>query len=144
MLTASPTIRRVLVLVALVGAIIVGTGVAAQASFRDSAAVSTTVTTVTVAAPAQISTQNSWCNNGVLNADVTWSSSSTARVSGYTVTAYYQGGEVRVLTTTSSAGTSYASIVPNQGSSRPASISVTTRTTYGWSTESARVAVPSC
>ena len=53
-------IRRILTLIVLTAAVIAGASVPAWAAFGDSAAVSTTITTITVAAPASV-TINDYC-----------------------------------------------------------------------------------
>ena len=137
------TTRRALTLIGLTLAVFAA-AVPASATFADQAAVVTTVGTVTVAAPVVVNTEKSWCNNGVLQADLWWSQSTTARVSGYTVTAYYQGTTSKVIGEVNAATTTFSGVVPNFGQSKPTALTVTTRTTYGWTMESPRTAVLAC
>ena len=136
--------RRVVTLLALCTAVLAGGVLPAHATFSHQASVATTVGTVTVAAPATVNTDRSWCNNGVLQADISWSQSTSDQVSGYTVRAYYQSGASKAIGETNAATTTYSGVVPNHSQSKPTAISVTTKTSYGWTAESPRTAVLAC
>jgi hypothetical protein len=140
-----PTPRRLLLLVVAAAVLVIGAVLPAQASFLASKAVSTTIATTTVVAPGNVDTSGSWCTHGVLSASASWTASTSARVTGYTITAYYQSGNTRVIASTGPDTTSVGGVVvPNQGSSPAASLTVTTTTDYGWTAQSPRVAVPPC
>ena len=137
-------IARILVLLGLCSAVVAAAALPAQARFSDVAAVTTTVGTATVAAPGNVSTAGSFCNNGTLHANVTWTLSTSSKVSGYTVTAHYRTGFTRVIAEIGATVTGVGGVVPNQGSSTATAITVTTKTGYGWSTVSPKVPVPPC
>jgi hypothetical protein len=128
-------IRRGLVLLAIVvTAVLTGTGPAAQASFADSVGVSTSIATGTVAAPV-IGPGSLTCGRSTATMALTWTKSTSARVSGYRVTVYFSDGysQTEPLTT----GTSWSKgITLYQVQAYAVRYTVTTQTEYGWTAES--------
>ena len=102
----------------------------AQARFSD------------VAAPGNVSTAGSFCDNGTPLANVTWTLGTSSKVSGCTVTAHYRTGFTRVIAEIGAPVTGVGGVVPNQGSSTATAIMVTTKTGCGRSTVSPKVPVP--
>ena len=156
-------IHRSAVLLGLVAAVIVGSSIPAAATFTEAASANTaTLRTTTVAAPASITVSRTctqtpnggyWNTSGqwvttystTYNATVTWPASTTARgVTGYRVTAYLPGSAPIVMGETDAANRSVSASVDASYLAYQPTISVTTLTNYGWSTESARKAVPPC
>jgi hypothetical protein len=99
---------------------------------------------LTVAAPATVSSDGSWCNNGVLSANFTWTPSPTARVSGYSVFVYQADGSSKVFAETNAATTTVTGVYPSHGQAATVALTVTTRTSYGWTATSAQTLVPPC
>jgi hypothetical protein len=156
-------IRRSAVLLALIAAVIVGSSIPAAASFTEDVATNTaTLRTSTVAAPATITVSrtctqtatggyyNSWGRwvptyTTYYNATVTWPASTTARgVNGYRVTAHLNNGTSVVMGQTDATNRSVSATVDQSYLAYQPTVSVTTLTSYGWTTESARKAVPTC
>jgi hypothetical protein len=131
------TARRVLAVLGLALAVVVGGSVPASAGFGDTAGVGTTLATQLVAAPGDVSGDLTCSEPHDSFLTLTWTRSSTPRVVTYRVTLHHNDGSVtsRNLPATSS---SWTTDVPNhrlkQGNSFQAS--VTTLTDYGWSTQS--------
>jgi hypothetical protein len=156
-------IRRSAVLFGLVAAVIVGSSIPASATFTEAVATNTaTLRTTTVAAPASITVSRT-CTQNVTggyydamgqwvptyttyyNATVTWPASTTARgVTGYRVTAFLPGSAPIVMGETDATNRSLSASVEASYLAYQPTISVTTLTSYGWSTESVRKAVPTC
>jgi predicted ribosomally synthesized peptide with SipW-like signal peptide len=131
--------RRTAVLVLLAVFLIVGTSMPSWASFSDSTAVSTSVTTATVAPPTNF-TARTKCTGNTAAVTLNWAASTSARVSGYQVrvylgNAYQDQGTVGATTTTwqGDADTYYVS-------NYVMTFSVRTLTDYGWTAESVRTA----
>lgn len=115
----------------------------AHASFAGSAALTTTVGTATVAAPATV-TGNLTCGWFSATMQASWTPSTSERVSGYLVTAYFSNGstqtaQVGPTATGWSAPTSTFSVL-----FKKVQYSVTTLTSYGWTAESPRTAWSTC
>jgi hypothetical protein len=131
--------RRVLLPVTAALAVAVGVCLPANAAFSDRTnAVQTSVATTTVGAPGNVAAQLASCSNGRwMSVAISWTASSSSRVSGYLVKAYETGGQVAVVAQTDAASTG-ANITLDKLSPGTSSVSftVTTRTSYGWSAES--------
>ena len=136
--------RRLATVAALCAGLLVLGLTPAQAAFSARDAVVLSAATLTVDAPGSVDAAGSWCNNGVLYADVDWQLAVAPRVASYTVTAHYTSGATRVIATVSPSTTSMQGIVPNQGASTARAVTVTTTTGYGWSATSTQVPVPPC
>jgi hypothetical protein len=137
-------IRRSLILSVLTVSVIVGASDPAWATFRDLVTIATTVPTVTVAPPANVSSAGTWCNNGVLSANFSWSPSPSRGVSGYSVRTYLADGSSTVFAETDAATFAVTGVYPSHGQAATVAITVTTRTNYGWTKESAQTQVPPC
>jgi hypothetical protein len=115
----------------------------AQASFADSVSRSTAISTAVVAAPANV-TGSLVCGRSSATMGATWNLSTSARVSGYTVTVYFSDGFVQVVDLGPAATSWSASIDPYFVTAFSVEYTVTTKTNYGWFTESARTGSYQC
>jgi hypothetical protein len=135
-----------LVVVSFVGP--AGSTAPAQAGFADSAAVSTTIETLTVAAPTQVEAK-AVCvtipgTGGVkTTVQIKWRQSTSPDVSGYLIIAYPVDGPSYELAFTEATGRLLVSTDENLVSSS-AQFTVTTLTTYGWTAESVRTEPLTC
>ncbi|WP_164704488.1 hypothetical protein [Blastococcus litoris] len=155
-------IRRALVLVGLTVAVMIGAAIPASATFGDTVAVATGISTGTVAAPASV-TVNDYCgqtaNGGYYNswgqwvttysywvdATVTWPASTTARgVVGYRVMAHLNNGQSIVMAETGTTNRTANARVDRSYLNYQPRISVITLTSYGWTAETPRTAVLAC
>jgi hypothetical protein len=154
-------LRRTAVLIGLAAAVIVGSSLPASATFGESVtlAAKPTITAATVTAPATI-TPTGYCStttssywNGYTtvyttsywyNATVTWSASTARGVTGYRIVAYLNNGQSFVMGQTDAVNRSVSATVDRSYLAYQPTISVTTLTSYGWATESARKAMPTC
>lgn len=137
-------IRRGLLL-ALTASVVAGAGFAApaQASFADTASVSTGIETATVAAPTNV-VGSLTCGRNSATMAVSWTQSTSARVSGYRVTVHYSDGytqseDVSAGTTSWSKSTDLYWVT-----NYSVRYSVTTLTDYGWSTQSSLTGAFQC
>jgi len=156
------TVRRILILIGVSIAVLAGAIAPASATFSDDVAVSTTITTGTVAAPASI-TVDDWCQTvptttvdpltGVstttysylYHATVSWPASTTARgVTGYRVIAHLNNGTSVVMAETNAATTSISATVDQYYLQFQPQVSVMTLTSYGWTAEGAKSPVLTC
>ena len=153
-------IRRVVLLVGLTLAVIIGASVPASASFGDSVTVKPAIATGTVAAPVS-PTISAYCGqtttsywNGYTtvystsywyDATVTWPASTTARgVTGYLVMAYLNDGTSVVMAQTDTVNRYANNRVDRAYLAYQPRISIVTLTSYGWTAETTRTAVPVC
>ena len=132
------TVRRLAVLTGLVTAIFAGTAIPASAAFSASKAVGTSITTPTVAAPANVSATNVGCLWGLGYARISWAPSTSDRVIGYTVTAHRNGGTTVVASPGATATSAETLLVGTTY------YTVTTRTEYGWTAVSSQTPTISC
>ena len=111
----------------------------AQASFADSVSGGTTITTGTVAASTNV-VGSLACGNGSnpSTMGLTWTASTSARVSGYLVTVYFSDGYTQTVQKPSTATSWSASIATYNVTAYAVRYSVTTQTDYRWTMESAR------
>lgn len=138
------TIRRTALALAFSLAAVLGSaGSTAHASFADSATVATSIATATVAAPTNVQGSLT-CGRNSATMGATWSLSTSARVSGYTVTVYFSDGFVQQAELGPSATSWSASIDPYYVTAFSVQYSVTTRTDHGWTKESARTGAFQC
>ena len=121
----------------------VGSTAPAQATFADSSAVSTSIATATVAAPTNVVGKLT-CGRSSATMAATWNLSTAARVSGYTVSVYFSDGFVQKVELGPSATSWSASIDSYYVTALSIQYSVTTKTNYGWFTESARTGSFQC
>ena len=120
-----------------------GAGAPAQATFADSHAVSTAISTATVAAPGNV-VGTLTCRRNSATMSATWDLSTSARVSGYTVTTYSSDGYVQTWELGPSVTSWESTVDPYYVTAFSVQYSVTTRTNYGWFTESARTGTFQC
>jgi len=140
-------IRRTVLLLSLTVAVVVGgLGPAhpAQASFSKTVtAASTQLATATVAPPTDV-TGSLTCGKSSATMAATWTASTSARVSGYLVTVRFSDGFVQNVQMGAGATSWSDSISLYQATAHAIQYSVTTQTTYGWTTESAPTGWFSC
>ena len=115
----------------------------AQASFADSAAVTTAVSTATVAAPTNVKGSLA-CGRTTATMGTTWTLSTSPRVSGYRVTVYFSDGFVQTVDLGPSATSWSASTDSYFVTAYSVQYSVTTKTDFSWMTESARTGTFQC
>ena len=138
------TLRRkaLLVLTAVATVIFISAG-SAQASFSAKASLTASVGTTTVAAPTSIKVTSS-CTTYDLNVAVSWKASTTAKVSGYTITAYDSSGSVVQTFSVGADETGYAVSAPRSYASYGVRVTITAQTSYGWTKESAKSSAITC
>jgi hypothetical protein len=136
-------IRRALILAGLTLAVIIGASIPAFAGFSDSVTVAPRLTTATVNAPGNVGATTA-CYGSTLYASITWQRSSTARVSGYRISASVPGqGQVLEFTAAPTA-TRYDASMGRVWQSFPVEVTVTTLTEYGWTKAANPVTVTTC
>ena len=136
-------VRNALLVLGLSTAVAVGTVAApAGAALGDSAVVSTAITTTTVA-PVTNLVGNLLCQN-TSTMSATWTRSTSARVSGYTVKVHFSDGFVQSVELPATAASWSATIDKYYVTAYSIQYSVTTKTDYGWTTESAKTATFRC
>jgi len=129
-------VRRVLAVLGLALAVVVGSSIPASATFTDRAALTMTLGTATVAAPGNVVGKLT-CGASSSTMNVTWTPSGSARVTGYTVTVHFSDGYEQTETVAgASASTWSKSITTYNVTAYAIRYSVTTQTNYGWYTQS--------
>ena len=113
----------------------VGSTAPAQATFADSSAVSTSISTATVAAPTNV-VGSLTCGRSSATMGATWTRSTSARISSQQVKVYFSDGFVQTVELSATATSWSASIDPYFVTAYSVRYSVTARTDYGWFTES--------
>ena len=137
------SIRNALLVLGLTTAVAVGTAAApAGASLADSASVATAISTNTVAPVTSLVGALDCKPTSTMSA--TWTKSTTARVSGYTVNVYFSDGFVQSVDLPASAASWSATIDKYYVTAYSIQYSVTTKTDYGWIKESAKTAAFQC
>ena len=134
------TTRRALVLIALVAGVLFASGAAAQASYSDTATVNATpmsVSTAAVAAPGA-GPGSITCRTSSATMALTWTKSTSARVSGYLVTVYFSDGYSQTVQMTANDTSWSQAIALYNVTAYSVRYSVTTQTDYGWTKESAQ------
>ncbi len=147
------TLRRSALLLAIAVSIVLGLGTSpAQAAFHDATTMPASIGTTTVVPPTKLSTAGTKCVTRydswgraytTLEAKLTWTASSTAKVTSYEVVAYASGWTYSVTTVNGSTTTvtgSYDSYYATQN----IQVTVIARTSYGWTAESAKSGVIKC
>jgi hypothetical protein len=130
-------IKRLLTTIGLALAIVVGAGIPASASFSDTTALPTiTLSTATVAAPTDV-VGSLKCAKTTSTMNVTWTSSTSSRVSAYRVTVHFSDGYTQSEDTAATATSWTKDISTYNVTKYSIRYSVTTMTDYGWYTESA-------
>jgi hypothetical protein len=137
------SIRNALLVLGLTTAVAVGTAAApAGASLADSAVVSTTIGTTTVAPVTSLVGALNCAPTSTMSA--TWTKSTSARVSGYTLKVHFSDGLVQNVELPASATSWSAEIDKYYVTAYSIQYSVTTRTDYGWIKETAKTAAFQC
>jgi hypothetical protein len=132
------TTRRILVLLTLVTAVLLGSGAAAQAAFTDTAKVTAgpmSISTGTVAAPVA-GTGSLVCGRTTATMGLTWTKSTSARVTGYRVAVYFSDGYVQTVNKAATDVSWSQAITLYNVTAYSVRYSVTTVTDYGWTAES--------
>lgn len=127
--------RRILVLLGILIGLMVTTSLPASASFSASTAVSTGITTATVAPPTNVVGSLTCASTSTMT--VTWTKSTSTRISGYRISVYFSDGFVQTTQVASAATSWSAGITEYNVTAYSIRYSVTTLTDYGWSQESA-------
>jgi hypothetical protein len=128
--------RRALALLGILTGLMVATSLPASASFSASKAVTTTLSTMIVAAPTDVVGSLTCAKTSTMA--VTWTASTSPRISGYLVTVYFSDGFTQTVQMPSTA-TSWSSTISEYNvTAYSVQYSVTTQTSMGWFTESAR------
>ena len=136
--------RRLAAVLSATVAILLGTGLQANAAFDTSAAVSTSLTTVVVAPPGQVMLTLTQCQGTSMQVQLTWTSSGTPGVNGYLSSFSFNGQPYQVQSPWWATGTTVSVTKPNAAMTMTAVASVTTQTSYGWTASSAQTAPVSC
>ena len=131
------TIHRVFAVLGLALAVVVGSSIPASANFADTVTLATTsVGTASVVAPGAV-TGKLTCGGINSTMGVTWNPSGTRGVSGYRVTVLFSDGYVQTEDVAGAATSSWSkSITTYNVTAYSVRYSVTTLTTYGWTTQS--------
>ena len=120
-----------------------GSTAPAQASFADSAAVATSISTAVVAAPTNL-TGSLTCGRSTATMAATWSLSTSGRISGYQVKVYFSDGYVQNVELGATATSWSAPIDTFVVTSLSVRYSVTAKTNYGWFAESTQTGTFRC
>jgi hypothetical protein len=137
------SIRNALLVLGLTTAVAVGTAAApAGATLADSAGVATAISTTSVAAVTNLAGGLDCKPTSTMSA--TWTKSTTARVSGYTVKVHFSDGFVQTVDLPASAASWSATIDKYYVTAYSIQYSVTTKTDYGWTKESAKTPAFQC
>ena len=115
----------------------------AQATFADSAAVSTTTSTATVAAPTNL-VGGLTCGRSTSTMSLSWKLSTSARISGQQVKVYFSDGFVQTVDLSATATSWSASIDTYYTTAYSVRYSVTAKTDYGWFTEAPQTGAFQC
>jgi len=132
-------LRRTAVLVALTVGVVLGAGIPASATFADSVGMPpSTVQTAVVAAPTGV-TGSLTCGRTSATMNVSWTKSTSARVSGYRVVVHFSDGFDQPADLPLVTGTTWsAPISLYNAQAYQIQYSVETHTDYGWTAESTR------
>ena len=136
------TIRRGLLLLVLTAAVVIGVSAPASATYSESIAVKTTISTATVTAPGSLVGKLTCGRPATMSA--TWTLSSTPKVSGYLVSVYFSDGFIQTVQLGPTATSWSATIDPYYVTAYTINYTVTTQTTYGWTQESAHTPTFQC
>ncbi len=133
------TTRRILALIALVAGVLLANGAAAQASISDTAKVTATpmsVSIATVAGPAA-GPGSLTCRSSSATMGLTWTKSTSARVSGHPITVCFSDGYTQTVQMTAN-DTAWSQVIALYDvTAYSVRYTVTTQTDFGWTKESA-------
>ena len=146
-------VRGALVVGGLSVTVLSGATLPAWAGFADRVAVSATVATATVAAPADV-TVDDHCESvldailltliDTYHATVSWTASTSRGVTGYVVRAHFADGSTLEMGQTEAATTSVSFSTDQSWLDGQPRLTVTTLTGYGWTAASPQTAVLTC
>ena len=129
-------IRRLLAVLGMALAVVVGSSIPASAAFSDIASLPTmALGTATVGAPGDVTGYLS-CGPTDSTMQVTWTSSTASSVSGYRVTVHWSDGFESVRDVAATATSWTETTTTYNVAKYSIRYSVTTLTDYGWYTES--------
>jgi len=126
--------------------IVIGLGVPAQATFaRQRALPQTSVVTATVAPPTNVAAQVASCSNSRwMTVTVSWSPSTSSRVTGYVIKAYRGDGQVTTVGQTDAVTSSTQVSMDKFNTGLTSAAFTVTATLAGWTAESASSATITC
>jgi len=134
--------RRSLALLGILTGLMVATSLPASASFSAATAVSTSINTLVVAAPTNVVGGLACAPTSTMS--LTWTASTSPRVSGYLVSVYFSDGFVQTVQLASTATSWSKTIAEYNVTAYSIQYSVTTQTTINWVKESARTGSFQC
>ena len=147
-------LRRTLVLALTAVAVVLGLTSPAGAAYSDSATVTSSVSTVKVAAPTALSTAGTKCETSsdaatmryttTLHAKLSWAASPTRGVSGYLVIAVFSDGSTYPVTQVAAPATSVTGDYDAYYATQNVRVVVMTLTSYGWTATSSLSGVIKC
>lgn len=131
----SALLQKALLLVLTAAILVAGAGSTASASFADSSAVSTSISTGTLS-PATNLVGNLTCpSKGDATMSATWTRSTAERVAAQQVKVTFSDGFVQTVDLSATATSWSATIQKYTVTLYAVRYSVVTRTTYGWTAE---------
>jgi len=134
--------RRSLALLGILTGLMVATSLPASASFSAATAVSTSINTLVVAAPTNVVGGLACAPTSTMS--LTWTASTSPRVSGYLVSVYFSDGFVQTVQLASTATSWSKTIAEYNVTAYSIQYSVTAQTSYSWVKESARTGSFQC
>ena len=144
--------RRVLTLIGLTVAVLIGNSIPASATFSETVTVTTTLGTATITPPTQLEAKNictttvdpltQVATTTVTDVKIEWWESTSPRVTGYRITVHPAGGAAYTLATTGPTNETFVS--PGSVRGQNPRISVTTLTGTSWTAQSALTGITSC
>jgi hypothetical protein len=136
-------IRRAFVLLGILAGLLVSTSLPASATFsRSSALPTTTINTMIVAAPGSVVGNLACAATSTMS--VTWTASTTPRISGYLITVYFSDGFTQTVQLAANATSWTKTIAEYNVTAYSIQYSVTAQTDYSWSKESAKTGSFQC
>lgn len=135
--------RRAVATALLALVMLIGLGVPAEAAFsRQRALPTTSIATATMAPPTAVTARAASCSSGRwMTVTVSWSPSTSSRVTGYVITAYRSDGQVVTVGQTSGDSTSAQISVDKLDTGMASAAFTVTATLLGWTAESAASAI---
>lgn len=126
--------------------IVIGLGVPAQAAFSARISLApTSISTATMTPPSDVNAQLAACNNGRwMTVTVSWTPSTFARVTGYTIKAYRSDGHIAIVGRTDASGTSAQINMDKFNTGLTSAVFTVSATLANWSAESAESASITC
>ena len=129
-------VRRTALLLGLTAAVVVGSTIPASATFSATAQQTATLGTAAVQAPSNLKIVIR-CDASTLYADVSWTKSTSARISAYAIDATINGGPMSFRAGPSTGTFTYSTGRVWSSYPMPVSLTVTAETQYGWTKASA-------